>query len=110
MVESCIAEANRLWSTMVGHSIWPDMLSRMEDQTKGSLGEIASMFAGGFAAIPTGVPGFGVGASATSGAGSSGDMRLNIPISTTVSVDGQVIANVVEQRRITKRKLASPYR
>jgi hypothetical protein len=111
MVEACIAEASRLWAAMVGHSIWPDMLSQMENQTKDSLGAIAGMFQGGFAQIPTGVPSFGGGGATASGAGSAGgDMRLNIPISTTVSVDGQVIANVVEQRRITKRKLASPYR
>lgn len=107
MVEACIAEANRLWSTMVGHSIWPDMLSQMENQTSNSLNAITSMFKSGFAAIPASVPSLSLGAS---GAGGAGNMQLSIPISTVVQVDGQVIASVVEQRRITKRKLASPFR
>lgn len=111
MIEGMISEAQRFWDVLTGHSIWPEMLGQMESQTSHSLKAIAGMFKDTFAAIPGAVPSFAGGPGGAGGGVSGvGDVRLSIPISTVVKVDGQVIANVVEQRRIWKRKLASPYR
>jgi phage-related protein len=108
-VGAITSAATGLWNALVGHSVWTDMLTAMEDQTKDTLANIVSMFAGSFNAITPGVPsGTSVAGgllspsltAALQGLGGNQQISLTIPI--TVTLDGQTISRQVEQRTVNR--------
>jgi phage-related protein len=108
-VGAITSAATGLWDALVGHSIWTDMLTAMEDQTRDSLANIVSMFGGSFNAITPGVPS---GASVAGGLlspsltaalqGLVGNQQTTITIPITVTLDGQTISRQVEQRTVNR--------
>jgi hypothetical protein len=106
-MQNIINAANNLWNQLTHHSIWPDMLGEMVDQTHTAMAAIQGEFEQGFTS-PSGVIGTfqtaqtGLTSSAptASPAGSqattSQSQALNIPI--TVNIDGQQIAAFLERR------------
>ena len=99
--------AQNLWSALVGHSLWTDMLATMESQTKDSMANILSTFAGGFGAITPAVPSTGALAAAGLGAPlgqptTTQQQAITIPI--TVTLDGQVLTKSVKKVLIEQRQ------
>jgi phage-related protein len=99
--------ATDLWNTLVGHSVWTEMLATMEDQTKDTMASIHQAFTSGVAAIPSAVaiaptaPNASVGNVAQSII--SQPTSITIPI--TVTLDSQVISKTVEKRMVTNWQL-----
>jgi glyceraldehyde-3-phosphate dehydrogenase/erythrose-4-phosphate dehydrogenase len=102
-------------TNMVGGSIWTDMLNTMEDQTAASLGNIVNKFQGAFSGIAVALPTMSMSttsmlAPVPSAASAEpvtsiirqGPETITIPITTVVTLDGQVISRQVE-RRIVER-------
>ena len=100
--------AQNLWSALVGHSLWTDMLATMESQTKESMANILSTFAGGFGAIAPAVPSTaalaeaGLGAPLGQTASTTQQQAITIPI--TVTLDGQVLTKSVKKVLIEQRQ------
>ena len=104
-VNSLVSAAQSLWNSLVGGSIWTDMLEEMQAQTYSALGNIAGAFQGMSLAIPPTIPyapattSTPAPAAPTSLAGAAGPLALTIPI--TVQVDSQTIAKQVENRIVS---------
>ena len=103
--------AQDLWDTLVGNSIWTDMLDEMQSQTASALGNIAGNFQGTFGNLPLLVPVMSATPLGTpsrqrdtgsSPAASSGTQSITIPI--TVTLDGQVITKTVKKILIEERQ------
>jgi phage-related protein len=107
-VGAITSAATGLWDALVGHSIWTDMLTAMEDQTRDSLANIVSMFGGSFNAITPGVPsgasvaGGLLSPSLTAALQGLGNQQTTITIPITVTLDGQTISRQVEQRTVNR--------
>lgn len=112
-VNSIIAAAQQLWASLVGGSIWTDMLAAMESQTQRSLSRISGMFEGTFAGLPplsVASAGLATAPRGPSAAWAPSNMAFTIPITTNVQVDGETVARTVEQRLIRQRQIAAIYR
>jgi phage-related protein len=98
--------ATDLMNMLVGHSIWTDMLTEMQDQTRDAMANIVNTFAGGFGAVAPAVPAAGAGgipAASTSTLQSlAGNQQTAITIPITVTLDGSVISRQMEQRTVTR--------
>ncbi len=100
------AMAAAMAAAMVQHSIWPDMLNKMEAQTEKALGSIVDRFEGAFGKITVAVPTPTIGAAATASGQAgfldafAGPQAITIPI--TVTLDGTVLARYVEQRLVER--------
>jgi phage-related protein len=108
-VSAIVAAAQSLWAQLVGGSIWTDMLEEMQTQTHSALGNIVSDFQGAFGDVALSVPtmpsqaGPSRGSEASTPLISLGSQSITIPI--TVTLDGRVIAQIVEKRVVEKREL-----
>jgi len=85
------------------HSIWPDMLESMQQQTEQSLAHIVGDFERAFGDIGIGIPAVTAGAPERAAisvptAATPTQIMLTIPI--TVTLDGQTISRHVEQRLV----------
>jgi hypothetical protein len=108
-VSAIVAAAQSLWNQLVGGSIWTDMLEEMQAQTASALGNIVGDFQGAFGDVALSVPtmpsqaGPSRGSEASAPLISLGSQSITIPI--TVTLDGRVIAQIVEKRVVEKREL-----
>jgi hypothetical protein len=124
-VNQLTSDAQNLWNQMVGHSIWTDMLTTMEDQTTTTLGNITNAFKGMATQIPVTIApivgnpssGSGFGAAANLGSSSSGSglvavgpVNVNLQNQTNLQVDGRTLTSLLEQRLIQQRLLSSAYK
>jgi len=103
--------AQGLWNTLVGHSIWTDMLDEMQSQTASALGNIVGNFQNMSLAVPATIP-YSL-ATSSSPAAAAAPMAsaapsvatpLSITIPITVTLDGQVITKTVKKYLIEDRR------
>jgi hypothetical protein len=106
-MQNIINAANNLWNQLTHHSIWPDMLAEMVDQTQKGMAAIQGEFEQGLTS-PSGVIGTfqtaqtglastsPLQAASASLVGASQSQTINIPI--TVNIDGQQVAAFLEKR------------
>jgi DNA-binding ferritin-like protein len=105
-VDNIIEKLRKAQEEIATHSIWPDMLNSMVDQTRSALTDIRGQFNNVFSMPqltgPTAAP--GVAAPGTPGAGST-SFSAEIPISTTIYLDGAVIERSIQQRTIREANI-----
>jgi len=102
--------AQDLWNTLVGHSIWTDMLDEMQAQTASALGNIVGNFQNMSLAVPATVPyalptrlsPAAAAPAATVAPSIAAPQSITIPI--TVTLDGQVVAKTVKKILIEERQ------
>lgn len=100
--------AQDLWNTLVGQSIWTDMLDEMQAQTASALGNILGNFQGTFGDLAFSVPAVPVQTSSMqtnarpAPAVTPSIQSITIPIS--VTLDGQVITKTVKKILIEDRQ------
>jgi len=108
-VNSLVSAAQTLWNSLVGGSIWTDMLEEMQAQTTSALGNIVGDFQGAFGDVALSVPitpsqaGSSRGSEASTPLGSQGPQSITIPVQ--VQVDGATVARTVERRLINSRNI-----
>jgi len=100
---SLASSAQATSNQLVGHSIWPDMLERMQDLTHAALAGIVGDFQGAFGGIAVAAP---VAAAPPYTAPaervvSAPSMPQTITIPITVKLDGETIARITERRLVT---------
>jgi phage-related protein len=102
--------AQDLWNTLVGHSIWTDMLDEMQAQTASALGNIVGNFQNISFAVPATVP-YSLAPTSSPAASTptartapslAASQSITIPI--TVTLDGQVVAKTVKKILIEERQ------
>jgi hypothetical protein len=106
------SEVSNLSDTLIGHSLWTDMLEAMVSQTQDNLGKVTDSFKQTAAAIPPLIPTI-VGSNLPSPAApapQTGSSQLPLQNQTVVQLNGQTIASIFEQKMIRQRKLASAYK
>jgi phage-related protein len=99
--------AQDLWNTLVGHSIWTDMLDEMQSQTASALGNIVGNFENMSFAVPATIPyslSSPAAAAPTASATPSVATPQSITIPITVTLDGQVITRSVKKILIEERQ------
>jgi phage-related protein len=101
-----IAAATQMRAQMVTGSIWPDMLEEMQAQATSALGNIVGDFQGAFGDVVLSVPTMPSQAAPSRGSEASAPLISQLPqsitIPITVTLDGQVIARLTEQRIVER--------
>jgi phage-related protein len=104
-----IAAAAQMRAQMVTGSIWPDMLAEMQSQTYSALGNIVGAFQGAFGDVVLSVPTMPSQAGPPRGSEASAPLISQLPqsitIPITITLDGRIIAQIVEKRMAEKREL-----
>jgi phage-related protein len=104
-VNSLVSAAQSLWDSLVGGSIWTDMLEEMQAQTQSALGNIVGDFQGAFGDVALSVPTM-VQSQAGPSRGSEASAPLisqlpqSITIPVQVQVDGATVARTVTTRLV----------
>jgi hypothetical protein len=108
------------WDWLTGHSLWPDMLDLMVSQTQAGMSEVKASFEKGLAGVvlnaPT-IPELTAAMNITRPESASADrtgvspaatpQTINIPITTSLQVDGATFTRVIERRLIANRQLSA---
>jgi hypothetical protein len=89
-----IKKAQELWDTLVGHSLWTDMLEQMQSQTSTALGDIRGDFDDAFAGVSMNVPGMST-SKATPAAARTSLSSVTVPV--VVNLDGVEISRYVKR-------------
>jgi hypothetical protein len=103
------AAAAQMKAEMVTGSIWPDMLAEMQAQATSALGNIVGDFQGAFGDVALSVPTIPSQAGPSRGSEASAPLISQLPqsitIPITITLDGRIIAQIVEKRLAEKREL-----
>jgi phage-related protein len=104
--------AQWLYDTLVGHSVWTDLIETMQAQTYSAVGNIADAFGHMSVTIPSTLAYSPAATSTpapsqvpTPSAAAPGSFTFTIPI--TVTLDGQMISRQVETRIVRRASLRS---
>ena len=103
-VNSLISAAQTLWQSLVGGSIWTDMLEEMQAQTASALGNIVGDFQGAFGEVALSVPAMPSQAGPSRGSEASAplisQLPQNITVPVQVQIDGATVARTVTTRLV----------
>ncbi len=113
--------ATDFYNWLVGHSLWPDLMSSLVDQTEAGMSQVKAGFEKGLSGVVMGAPTIPeltaamnittlrvVGVSPTQTAptpASSQPASVTLPV--TVQIDGTTVSRVIERRLITNRQLSA---
>jgi hypothetical protein len=107
-------EVQGLYNTLVGHSIWTDMLDIMLSQTEDSLSKVTASFKDAGATIPGLIPvmnglqlnaGGSMASPPAAPAAPGNSLGLPLRNTTILQVDGQTLARLIEVKRVRQRNL-----
>jgi HPt (histidine-containing phosphotransfer) domain-containing protein len=90
-----IKKAQELWNTLVGHSLWTDMLDQMQSQTSTALGNIRGDFEDAFAGVSMNVPSMSTSRAAPGITSQTGLNAVTVPV--VVNLDGVEISRYVKR-------------
>jgi phage-related protein len=103
-VNSLVSAAQSLWDSLVGGSIWTDMLEEMQAQTASALGNIVGDFQGAFGEVALSVPAMSSQAGPSRGSEASAplvsQLPQNITVPVQVQIDGATVARTVTTRLV----------
>jgi phage-related protein len=108
-VDAIIANLRWAQGQITAHSIWPDMLGSMVDQTKDALRSITGQFDQLLSMPGEFTPEIAANlrGSQSQAAGSSGPMSFSaeIPLTSTIMIDGEQIQMVIQRNTVRQMKL-----
>jgi hypothetical protein len=105
-VDAIIKKLEDARNTITTHSIWPEMLSEMVQQSEAAMADMNAAFASGLTG-PRGVVTMMGNASIPAPQAQAGPTYLSaeVPISNQISIDGEQISTVINRNTIRQRQL-----
>jgi phage-related protein len=116
---SVATAATNFYNWLVGHSLWPDLMSSLVDQTQAGMSEVKASFEKGLSGLVLNAPTIpeltaamnitrpeSAAANRTGASPAAIPQTINIPITTTLQVDGATFTRVIERRLISNRQLS----
>lgn len=113
--------ATDFYNWLVGHSLWPDLMGALVDQTEAGMSQVKASFEKGLGGVVMGAPTIpeltaamnitgaqAVGASPTQAAPTQAPSQpTSVTLPVTVQIDGSTITRVIEKRLIANRQLSA---
>jgi hypothetical protein len=111
--------ATNFYNWLTGHSLWPDLMESLVNQTQAGMSEVKATFEKGLSGLVLNAPtipeltaAMNIARPESASADRAGaspaatPQTINIPITTTLQVDGATFTRVFERRLIANRQLS----
>jgi hypothetical protein len=116
---SVATAATNFYNWLTGHSLWPDLMTSLVNQTQAGMSEVQAIFEKGLGGVVLNAPTIpeltaamnitrpeSASADRTGASPAATPQTINIPITTTLQVDGATFTRVIERRLIANRQLS----
>ena len=116
---SVATAATNFYNWLTGHSLWPDLMESLVNQTQAGMSEVKASFEKGLSGLVLNAPtipeltaAMNIARPESASADRAGafpaatPQTINIPITTTLQVDGATFTRVFERRLIANRQLS----
>lgn len=111
--------ATNFYNWLVGHSLWPDLMAALVDQTQAGMGQVKASFEKGLNGVVMGAPtipeltaamnikGSQVATPSQTQAAPTASQPTSVTLPVTVQIDGNTVTRVIEKRLIEHMQLSA---
>ena len=98
--------ATDFYDWLTGHSLWPDLMSSLVDQTEAGMSQVKTAFTSGLGGVMINAPTVSAVSSGSAPAPVASQLA-SVTLPVNVQIDGSTVSRVLEKRLIANRQLSA---